>query len=87
MAYGNRHSRARILRIYCPTSVRVVAPLPPRPVVLLLAVLPLLRRRRRKLRRRVSLSHQQGFRMLILTIVLATEKEESDEDMGFGLFD
>ncbi len=52
-------------------------------VVLPLAVLPprLLRRRRR---RRVSVPANIAHRA---SLTPATEKEESDEDMGFGLFD
>jgi hypothetical protein len=68
----------------------VVLPLPLLPVVLLPPVAPLLRRPRKRLRRRVSLpagTHglwAPGMRRLLTTVA---EKEESDEDMGFGLFD
>ena len=69
----------------------VVPPLP-RLLVLLLAVLPPLRRlpllRRR---RRVSQLRPARMRLQIITGVLTNflsiAKEESDEDMGFGLFD
>jgi len=45
----------------------------------------LLRRPRRRRRLRVRKSCQQLF--LIFSLTHITEKEESDEDMGFGLFD
>jgi hypothetical protein len=64
----------------------LVVVLPPllRPEVLLLEVMPLLRRSLLRRRRRVSqISLGESYHMLILYIA----KEESDEDMGFGLFD
>lgn len=54
------------------------------PVVLLL-VAPLPRRPRKKLRKRVFYLSELDVVGLLLT--QSTEKEESDEDMGFGLFD
>jgi hypothetical protein len=53
-------------------------------VVLLLLVAPL-RRRRRKPRKRVCRILRGGLKSWLL--IPFTEKEESDEDMGFGLFD
>jgi hypothetical protein len=68
----------------------VVVPLPPRPealrLVVLLEVLPKTHRRRKKRKKRVRiLEHTQAW--LLLWLTPNTEKEESDEDMGFGLFD
>jgi hypothetical protein len=70
-------------------SAQVEVPLPQ-----LLAVLPvearplaelLLRRQRKRRKKKVSTSIiiLEGYGILTAT----TEKEESDEDMGFGLFD
>lgn len=54
--------------------------------VVLLVVRLLLRRPRRKKKKRVQNSvNPQNFRISGLTYCVA--KEESDEDMGFGLFD
>jgi hypothetical protein len=54
------------------------------PVELLL-VAPLLRKQRKRLRKRVCyLRRSSGIGRLLRQF---TEKEESDEDMGFGLFD
>jgi hypothetical protein len=68
----------------------VVAPLPPPLAVVLplLAVLP--RRSRRRPRRRVSFSLASAGRKVsdaFELLTAAAEKEESDDDMGFGLFD
>lgn len=57
-------------------------------VLLLLAELPLVvtlpRKRKRRRRKRVC----QGYNGCIGQMLIPfTEKEESDEDMGFGLFD
>jgi hypothetical protein len=50
-----------------------------------LLVAPLLRRPRRRPRKRVCYLRLWSITGCIL--ILFTEKEESDEDMGFGLFD
>lgn len=55
----------------------------PLPVVLPPAV-PLTRPRKRR-RRRVH--HPTYNQYLVQELTIATEKEESDDDMGFGLFD
>ena len=54
------------------------------PVELLL-VAPLLRRPRKRLRKRVCCPWKWDFMGPLL--IRFAEKEESDEDMGFGLFD
>ena len=51
------------------------------PVELLLVAL-LLRRQRKRLRKRVCHLWES-----VALLLIFTEKEESDEDMGFGLFD
>ena len=57
----------------------------PLPAELLLLVAPVLPKRRRKRRRkRVCTVRALWVRLLLIPL---TEKEESDEDMGFGLFD
>jgi hypothetical protein len=48
-------------------------------------VVPLLRKRKRRRRKRVYFICEKTSTRWRLTIF--TEKEESDEDMGFGLFD
>tara|TARA_R110002060_G_scaffold24850_7_gene33823 strand:+ start:655 stop:849 length:195 start_codon:yes stop_codon:yes gene_type:complete len=64
----------------------VVEPLLPQLLVVPQVVRPLLRRPRRKKRKRVRYSPRSWiFWTHILTCFAA--KEESDEDMGFGLFD
>jgi len=57
--------------------LQLLAVLPP------VVLLPLMRRSRR--RKRVRYVQEDMFSMHLL--ILYTEKEESDEDMGFGLFD
>jgi hypothetical protein len=52
---------------------------------LLLQVVPPLRRRRKRRRKRVCGFGGRG--PLNILLIHFTEKEESDEDMGFGLFD
>lgn len=54
-------------------------------LVELLLVARLLRRPRRKLRKRVRCLRRGDTTRLVL--IQFAEKEESDEDMGFGLFD
>ncbi len=83
----HRLLRARTSRTFSPTSAPVVVPLlPPLPVVLPLPAVPLRRPRRRPRRRvRATLHPQKPIAMEKLTI--PAEKEESDDDMGFGLFD
>lgn len=58
---------------------------PPLPVVLPLLAVTLLRPPRRR-RKRVC-NPPSKRRHLANVLTWATEKEESDEDMGFGLFD
>ena len=77
--------RARTSRTFSPTSALVVV-LPPLAVPPLLVALPLrppLRLPRRRVR--FTIIATRVYRNSPLTQV--TEKEESDEDMGFGLFD
>ena len=62
----------------------VVPPLPPRLVVLVVMLVPLTRQQQRR-RRRVRRSTPRLDIESRLTH--HTEKEESDDDMGFGLFD
>jgi hypothetical protein len=57
-------------------------------VLLLLAELPLVLpplKKRKKRRKRVCYTHGRVFMDKLL--ICCIEKEESDEDMGFGLFD
>ena len=65
-----------------------MVPLPPPLLVVLppLAVTPLLLLRRRRRRVRYGICSPLPHTASSLTMRL-TEKEESDEDMGFGLFD
>lgn len=76
-----------------PAALRLLVALEAVPAV----VLRRPRRPRRRLRRRVSLRRSPPYTRLrlgvirlsrhSLTFFFVTEKEESDEDMGFGLFD
>lgn len=73
------------------TSAPVVVPLPPLAVLplLLLLVTPLLRPPRRRVRFFYSqlfpfTTSDNNFANVLFALA---EKEESDEDMGFGLFD
>jgi hypothetical protein len=54
-------------------------------LVELLLVAPQQRRQRKRLRKRVCYLRRWGVTERLL--IYFTEKEESDEDMGFGLFD
>lgn len=64
---------------------QVVVPLPPQLLVLLPLVAKPLKRRSPRRRKRVRpFIPAECFGRLLTTII---EKEESDEDMGFGLFD
>jgi hypothetical protein len=62
------------------------------PVVVLLLLLaelplvvPLLKKRKKRRRKRVC--YTDGGVFMDQLLIYCTEKEESDEDMGFGLFD
>jgi hypothetical protein len=63
----------------------VVLLLLPQLLVVLLPLEVLLLRRRKKRRKRVRITAFKNPLIAILTV--STAKEESDEDMGFGLFD
>jgi hypothetical protein len=67
--------------------VRVAAP-PPLPLVVLVVAMVVQKKPRRRKRKKVRglRNFGAGKSMDVLTMFL-TEKEESDEDMGFGLFD
>jgi len=81
--YNFRHLRARTSRTCSSTLERVVV-LPRLLQLLALLEATLLPKRRRKRKKRVNIhSTPQPRQMLTST----TEKEESDDDMGFGLFD
>jgi hypothetical protein len=69
----------------------VVVPPPPPVALPPLLVVPLtpppLRRRRRRVSQHFPVEKNADTRELLLTTFPRTEKEESDDDMGFGLFD
>ena len=58
----------------------------PQPLAVLLQAVVLLRRPRRRPRKRVCL-FTCGIVVKVWLLTIFTDKEESDEDMGFGLFD
>ena len=67
----------------------VVLPLLARLRALVALAVLLLRRPRKKRRKRVRsiLAHARSHSGGIIVLISVLEKEESDEDMGFGLFD
>lgn len=65
-------------------AVVLLPPLPPPLAVRRL--LPLLRRRRRK-KVMIIITWSVTIGKGLVALTVSTEKEESDEDMGFGLFD
>lgn len=92
----DRLSRARTSRACSPAWAPEAAPPLPLPAEQLLVVpLPRQRRQRPRRRKRVSSRPRQicivegSVRLVVplLTKMRLAEKEESDEDMGFGLFD
>jgi hypothetical protein len=71
----------KVLPSWPPSHLVELVVLPQLLAPLLVVLLPPRRRsRRRKRVRFVSISHQPS-------LTISIEKEESDEDMGFGLFD
>jgi ribosomal protein L12E/L44/L45/RPP1/RPP2 len=75
----------RVQASWLPFHLEDLAVVLPLPAELLLLVAPVLPKRRRKRRRkRVCTVRALWVRLLLIPL---TEKEESDEDMGFGLFD
>jgi hypothetical protein len=87
----DRHShldrllKARTSKIYYWTwALEVVLPPPPRRLAVQLLVVMLMPRRRRRRRKKVGKPIDCRIHS---GLTIWTEKEESDEDMGFGLFD